>query len=58
MTWSSESKEKNKVLVQDEDIRDRWKQYFDDLFNGSHENVTSGTFVSKEDIKCGVCAED
>ena len=44
-------KDKNhKVLVQDEEIKDRWKEYFDELFNGSLGAVTGDTYVSKEEI--------
>ena len=39
----------HKVLVQDEDIKDMWKGYFDELFNGSQGVVTGDTSVSDEE---------
>ncbi len=47
-------KDKNhKVLVQDEDIKERWMEYFDELFNGSQGAVTGDMSVSKEEINVG-----
>ncbi|XP_021740395.1 uncharacterized protein LOC110706747 [Chenopodium quinoa] len=44
-------KDKNQmVLVQEEDIKDRWKGYFDELFNGSNGVVIGDTSVCDEEI--------
>ncbi|XP_021738213.1 uncharacterized protein LOC110704711 [Chenopodium quinoa] len=44
-------KDKNQiVLVQEEDIKDRWKRYFDELFNVNNGVVTGDTSMSDEEI--------
>jgi len=44
-------KDKNQmVLVQEEGIKDRWKGYFDELFNGSNGVVIGDTSMSDEEI--------
>lgn len=34
------------ILAQDENIKDRWMRYFDELFNGDHENIVRDTIIT------------
>ena len=47
-----------KILVQDEDIKDRLKGYFDELFNGSQGVVTGVMFSEERGNQHGVYEED
>ena len=39
--------EDQKVLVRDEEIKKRWREYFDKLFNGSSTQDLDETFSAK-----------
>lgn len=39
-----QNKNKN-ILVQDENIKDQWRKYFDELYNREHGNVVGGTTI-------------
>ena len=39
----------HKVLVKDEDIKERWREYFDKLFNGNYAQGVGDLTISSED---------
>ena len=49
-------KDKN-ILVLDEHIKDRWKEYFNDLFNGEQEHVVEDTTIIPLDENSDLCEE-
>jgi len=42
--------EEQKVLVQDEEIRERWREYFDRLFNGSSTQDLGNLAIQCQDM--------
>ena len=46
----SKDKDKN-ILVQEENIKDRWREYFDKLFNGQQGSVVWDTIITPLDEK-------
>ena len=41
---------KYKVLVKDEDIKERWREYFDRLFNGNYTQNVGDLTIPLEDL--------
>ena len=42
----------HKVLVKDIDIKERWKEYFDKLFNGNYVQDVDDVNIPPEDLNC------
>jgi len=42
--------EDQKVLVRDEEIKERWREYFDRLFNGSSTQNLDGLTIQCQDM--------
>ena len=44
--------EDQKVLVRDEEIKERWREYFDKLFNGSSTQNLDDITIQCQDMNC------